>query len=350
MSKEYFMNLLLPELIVSSTSHINSLNSSMIKNLENEGVFDLQRLIDMTVKNYTQTGKLLESVATCLSKIRKPEERNHYMDEIETRLDSVLTRPDYRAFREFFRDERRRNTKLLTSMSYFDSLTGGIRKDFFETKLHSEILSAMRNKSKVSLVFIDIDYFKKVNDIYGHHMGDLVLQKLSDIIKKTLRSDDLFVRNGGEEFALILPGTGSSDAVDVIKRIQEKISLHIFNPKNGTHKPFRISISSGIVAFGDTVKTKPPKNRIQWNDYVKQVSTELVLLADLLLYEVKDNGRNGFALFNPFSSNSRDDREIYIETSRYKGFMNHLRSNPSFYDKVKNGFKMFSFGVGRKFT
>lgn len=121
-----------------------------------------------------------------------------------------------------------------------------------------------------SLIMLDIDHFKMVNDTYGHDIGDQVIVSLSNIIKETIRSTDKFIRFGGEEFLIILPNTDLNSATQVA----DKIRLNIQNTLHSSKK-LEITSSFGVVTY---------KNDDSFNDLIKQ--------ADLLLYEAKESGRN----------------------------------------------------------
>ena len=126
----------------------------------------------------------------------------------------------------------------------------------------------------MSLLFLDIDYFKKINDTYGHDAGDYVLKKTTKIIHANIRDEDIFARWGGEEFALLLPETEIADAVIVAKRIRKIIEETSFRY---CKKKLSLTISIGI---SNIKKLK------------KRSISELVKNADTALYKAKHNGRN----------------------------------------------------------
>lgn len=155
-----------------------------------------------------------------------------------------------------------------------DSLTGIFnRKAIIET-IQEEFTKAKLRNSPLSFILFDIDHFKKINDTYGHPAGDYVLKETCDLIKtKMIRPTDALGRYGGEEFALLLPGTQSQIAIDVAERIRTKIEQHQYVFED---KKISVTISLGVVALDSTSKT----------------SDELISLADKALYDAKNQGRN----------------------------------------------------------
>ncbi len=158
-----------------------------------------------------------------------------------------------------------------------DGLTGLFNHRYFQEKLSEEFNRVERFSTPLSLLLIDIDYFKKINDTYGHPVGDTVLKKISGIIRKTIRSVDIPARYGGEEFALILPGTDSSGAMNMAERLRKAIMDVSFSADNVV---FKVTVSIGISTNPKGVKEKI-KNK-----------EELIERADKALYEAKNKGRN----------------------------------------------------------
>jgi diguanylate cyclase (GGDEF)-like protein len=126
---------------------------------------------------------------------------------------------------------------------------------------------------------LDIDYFKKINDTYGHKTGDSVLKEFAQLLKKLSRKSDVLARYGGEEFIIMLPHTPTEGAVSEAERIRHAVKEHQFRSlKDG----MRLTISIGISYF--------PHARIRSHD-------DLISAADDALYMAKNNGRNRFVLF-----------------------------------------------------
>jgi diguanylate cyclase (GGDEF)-like protein len=137
-----------------------------------------------------------------------------------------------------------------------------------------ELERARRTKEKFCLIIIDIDFFKKVNDTYGHDVGDEILKSLADLMKKELRIYDLLSRFGGEEFFILLPG----ETIKKAKRIGERLRKSLWKDKN--LKKYAITISLGVTEY----KHMDNKRR-------------MIKRADKALYESKHNGRNQLNVF-----------------------------------------------------
>jgi diguanylate cyclase (GGDEF)-like protein len=162
---------------------------------------------------------------------------------------------------------------------YYDALTGIYNRRFFDEKLNQIIKSLSRTKGKLSLMMIDIDYFKKYNDAYGHSEGDICLKEIAGSISKCItRSDDFVARYGGEEFVVVLPNTEERGARILADRIMMNIKAlkiaHIDNEVDDV-----VTVSIGIT----TGKVVHPQTN---EDYIKQ--------ADEMLYISKKDGRNRY--------------------------------------------------------
>lgn len=167
--------------------------------------------------------------------------------------------------------ELHRRTEELTLI---DELTETYNYRYFVQKLQEEKRRAVRYRVPLSLIMVDIDWFKKLNDSYGHESGNLVLRELSRIIKKCIRDVDIFVRYGGEEFAIILPQTTLSEARVIGERIRDQVEQAGF--KIPGYDPLHITVSVGVTSFPENGKTEE----------------ELVSIADQALYRAKGEGRN----------------------------------------------------------
>jgi len=157
-----------------------------------------------------------------------------------------------------------------------DSLTNLANRRKFFSEMDLELRRINRSESEVAILLLDIDHFKKINDTYGHDVGDRLLIEMSDVIKSCLRDTDTLARLGGEEFGVILPDTPAQGAFWVGERMRTKIMNHDFS--TGSDKsPVKCSISVGVAsaAYGD-----------------KADSSELFKTADTRLYIAKNTGRN----------------------------------------------------------
>ncbi|RMD45580.1 GGDEF domain-containing protein [Candidatus Pacearchaeota archaeon] len=150
-----------------------------------------------------------------------------------------------------------------------DEKTKTYNMKFFSNIFEMELEKAKRGKQKLSLLILDIDFFKKLNDKYGHLIGDSVLIELAKTLQSNLRKYDILARFGGEEFVILLPETSGKRAVKVAERLRK--SLH----KNPTLKKFNITISIGATEY----KQKDSQKR-------------MFSRADKALYSSKKNGRN----------------------------------------------------------
>jgi diguanylate cyclase (GGDEF)-like protein len=155
-----------------------------------------------------------------------------------------------------------------------DSLTRAFNKRYFMDRLETEIAYARRHKQSLSLVMFDVDFFKRVNDTYGHLAGDHVLARLARLATSTVRMEDVFARYGGEEFAILCRGVELANAGILAERLRALVAAHGFE-HDGNKLP--VTISAGVAAYPEV----DAKN-----------STELIAAADEALYEAKRTGRN----------------------------------------------------------
>jgi len=166
--------------------------------------------------------------------------------------------------------KREKLEKKLKKIAMFDRLTDVYNRYKLDMVLEKQIKISDRYQRDLSIIFLDIDKFKTINDTYGHEMGDLVLKKLSELILKNLRSSDIFGRWGGEEFLIVCPETDLQKAVKVAEKLRKEIEN--FNFHNNLHQ---VTSSFGVVEHipNETMKT-------------------LLHRVDKLLYKAKENGRN----------------------------------------------------------
>jgi diguanylate cyclase (GGDEF) domain len=166
------------------------------------------------------------------------------------------------------------------ALATHDGLTGLINHRQFQAMLKDEITRAIRYNDPLSLVLCDIDFFKKINDTYGHQYGDTVLREISARLKEKTRDGvDFVARYGGEEFALVLVKTDGSTAVETVERIRLYIEQHVFKGPHG--EEIRITMSFGIAVY---------------KQHAKQIDT-LIQKADKALYRAKETGRNKVEMF-----------------------------------------------------
>ena len=161
----------------------------------------------------------------------------------------------------------------LALMSRIDGLTQVYNRRHWQESLKQEYAKAKRYDKKLSLIMLDLDYFKLLNDNYGHQCGDMVLIETSKIISSLLRVEDIFGRYGGEEFAIILPETGLAGAVELAQRICNTVADTVLSYKA---KDINVTISLGVAQLTDAESNYE----------------ELITITDNALYQAKEQGRN----------------------------------------------------------
>jgi len=177
---------------------------------------------------------------------------------------------------------------------WVDQLTGVANRFYFQRRFESEIRRTENYRHALALFMLDIDEFKKINDVHGHQAGDVVIRTLAGLVKRNTRSSDLVGRYGGDEFMVLITSTTEEQAVSSVEILREKISgTDIAIP--GTEVPVRITVSGGLAMF--------PAHG--------QSTTELFRAADDALFESKRNGRNRIqvASSSGLATESAIDRE-----------------------------------------
>jgi diguanylate cyclase (GGDEF)-like protein/PAS domain S-box-containing protein len=176
--------------------------------------------------------------------------------------------------------ENRQAYEELELRAYSDYLTGLANRRYFLEQAESELARVQRYGSPLSILMLDVDYFKHINDTYGHKVGDLVLQKLASVCKATLRDVDVVGRIGGEEFAVILPETANVAAAEAAERL--RAALAAAEVPLSERDPLRFTVSVGVVTLGAAGAS---------------VDT-LLNQADQALYLAKHAGRNRVCTFD----------------------------------------------------
>ncbi len=172
------------------------------------------------------------------------------------------------------REHLERVSAELEKAANTDSLTQLSNRRYFRQRLDAEIANVERHRTPLSVVLFDLDHFKRVNDTYGHDVGDRVLQVIGNITTGFKRGADVAARLGGEEFALLLPHTDLAGAVKVAQRLRRTIEEHVISDRN--HNPIRVTVSVGVASV---TPERPSSDR---------TLTE----ADRALYRAKNAGRN----------------------------------------------------------
>ena len=180
-------------------------------------------------------------------------------------------------------EEQRRQLEVAART---DGLTGLWNRRYFDEQLEIEIERASRYGLVLSLVMADLDHFKKVNDLYGHLVGDSVLIGFSEVLKQGLRMSDFAARYGGEEFCIIMPNIDLEGSAKAICRLADQLRKKTF--RNDRGESFLVTASYGVVMFSKKFETP----------------LQLIEAADGALYHAKNNGRNQAALLEQDSSYS----------------------------------------------
>ncbi len=170
------------------------------------------------------------------------------------------------------------------NMATYDTLTGLYNRRSFEERLEIEAQKSFHNGVPLSLVMVDIDHFKKVNDTFGHTEGDQILCKISSLLKSSVRRKDTVARYGGEEFILILPEAVLEQTFVIAERIRQLVEK---TPFEVGRAQVNLTLSMGICSF--------PSHRVKSKE-------DLIKMADQALYDAKRGGRNKVCIFTERSS------------------------------------------------
>ncbi|WP_319529036.1 PleD family two-component system response regulator [uncultured Cohaesibacter sp.] len=200
--------------------------------------------------------------------IRKPVDRNELLARIQTQV-----------LRKRYTDALRHSIQHTMELAITDGLTKLYNRRYMTTHLNSLLTSAREKEKPLSLLLMDIDFFKSVNDTYGHDAGDEVLQEFSHRMRKNTRGIDLVCRYGGEEFVVIMPDTDHSLATVVAERIRKKVA----------EKPFIIHKGRQMIDVTVSIGLAATINGLESQD-------ALLKLADQALYKAKREGRNRVVL------------------------------------------------------
>ena len=202
--------------------------------------------------------------------INKPFQHAEILVRVNTHITLQRLRKDL--------EEQNAELERLANTDYLTDLYN--RRRFFQIA-ESEFSTSVKKGNPVSFTLIDIDYFKQVNDTYGHLVGDQVLIHVARLIRDTCRKDDMAARYGGEEFAILHPGTEKQAAYNVVEEIRQKVesSPYVFETNE-----IGVTLSAGIV------DTQARQNYVRVDDYLS--------IADKALYRAKDGGRNQVVVFD----------------------------------------------------
>jgi diguanylate cyclase (GGDEF)-like protein/PAS domain S-box-containing protein/putative nucleotidyltransferase with HDIG domain len=210
----------------------------------------------------------------------------------------------------------------LESLALKDALTEIFNFRYFRERLASEFERAKRTLSPISILMMDIDYFKSINDTHGHQFGDKILKQVARFFKTELRSNDVVARWGGEEFAVILPDTNRVDGLAVANKMIDLFRTRTFG--DGT-KAIRLKCSMGLVSYPD--------------DPLFSVE-EIIDAGEESIYRVKERGGDGVAMYGhemtekTLDKHTEEDRRRYIDSVKQKLSFYAVRSERSILEAV----------------
>jgi diguanylate cyclase (GGDEF)-like protein len=176
--------------------------------------------------------------------------------------------------------ENAANVQRLRRQGLTDTLTAINNRRFFEQRLQEEVEVAQRSDAPLSCMLLDVDYFKRVNDTYGHQVGDQVLREVAALVRAQLRGSDVLARYGGEEFAALLSKTPMETAEEVAERVRRGVEENVFHLPGG--EVFTVTISIGVATY---IPASKPGTTSPSGEF-------LVGHADRCLYQAKAAGRN----------------------------------------------------------
>jgi diguanylate cyclase (GGDEF)-like protein len=158
-----------------------------------------------------------------------------------------------------------------------DLLTGAFNRRYFAQKMSADLSFGRRHGIPMSLLMLDIDYFKQVNDTYGHDVGDEVLRAFSTAVADSIRAEDVLARYGGEEFAIIAQGTGIDGGMALAERIRNRICSSTIETSAGPGARIKLTVSTGVASLKPGAKAE---------------ASLMITTADVNLYAAKKGGRD----------------------------------------------------------
>lgn len=218
----------------------------------------------------TKDGRTLMVEGTCNCRIVEGEPnatRSIYRD--------VTSRREHEAQLNLYHRQLEAANAQLQRLATTDGLTGLHNRRAFHTRLNEEVERAERHGHDMSLLIMDVDHFKQVNDVFGHPVGDKVLQRIAQVLSSNARDYDFAARIGGEEFAVILPETNEEEAIAIAERLRERITTVSFPGR-------QITASVGVATLSLNSLTGDTEPDEMW----------FIKAADAALYHSKQNGRN----------------------------------------------------------
>ncbi len=199
---------------------------------------------------------------------------NQPFDQKDLELLQILSEPAAIALENCFLFEQTKELSLI------DDLTKLYNSRYLNYYLEQEIERERRTKKPISMVFFDIDGFKRINDNYGHLAGSQVISEIGLLLKSSIRKMDIAIRYGGDEFIMLLPETGSENSLTLVKRFRKKLNAYVFLENLGINE--HLTASFGIATF-------------PFNSNNKE---ELINNTDTAMYYIKERGKDGIYVFN----------------------------------------------------
>ena len=176
----------------------------------------------------------------------------------------------------------------LQEIAVLDGLTGVLNRHFGMKRLRQELARSQRNNASLGIIMYDLDYFKKINDEYGHLCGDHILIEVTKVTRETIRETDVIVRYGGEEFLIICQDTSETDTLTTARRLCKAVAEHRFMYEQNL---IPVTISVGVASF-------PAKD--------VETTHQLIRRADDALYYSKEHGRNCFTMYGEYSCTDKN--------------------------------------------
>ena len=244
------------------------------------------RLLDSGADDVLPTSSSSDEIVARLRALLRIKRHHDALSHSRTQLEQSLGRE-----RELLAKLREHNA-YLEDLACTDPLTSLRNVRSFDSTLEQEFKVAKRYDQPLSLLMLDVDHFKSVNDSYGHPSGDCVLRELADILRESVRESDVVARTGGEEFSILLPRADRDQAARLAERIRNETFSRRFLFDG---QSMRITVSVGLATYPRDAEIISPRH--------------LVCYADRALLVAKQDGRDRVVPFNSLTLSHRDKRE-----------------------------------------
>ncbi|OGQ86015.1 MAG: hypothetical protein A2289_01820 [Deltaproteobacteria bacterium RIFOXYA12_FULL_58_15] len=236
---------------------------------------------DFLVKPFEDLNEVLHKIAKAIEKrqiVRENRQLVEYLQQANAQIEGMNRALEAKVVERT--QELERLAEKLEQLTLTDDVTGAYNQRFLNQRIVDEFGRAQRYGHGLSIVMVDLDNFKQVNDTHDHLFGTAVLRRVAEVFTRHLRQTDLVVRYGGDEFCLLLPSTRLSDAVPA----SERLRLHLSQANvGGSDDVYRVTGSFGVASYGECVASTPQ---------------ELLGAADKALYLAKETGRNRVAVMH----------------------------------------------------